>query len=273
MLALALILRYVLDEKWDFPFGNQWFVLPSTSVSFPFSLWFLCPLSSCTTYLFLPRFCVFYLLLCTLDSVPTLTSIWSGEVAGTLLCGSAYPSRSIVCYFLCIWSCSVPVSLCKRHWFRCWGIAIEWNSAQWMLHWESGDPALARGPFHFAVVVLLCISHKLDYRDLPDMSHFLWDSKIFCGLDHLPSCWTKRINQKSFSFPIFFRSLKAHLEHSVIVFSLAIIFISGLLFFYSTSVKPGKTEKISNECSYPKIRWVQWRSKLNQMLTSWRLNQ
>lgn len=101
-IALALLLRYVLDEKWDFPVGNEWFVLPSTSVSFPFSLWFLCPLSSCTTYLFLPRFCVFYLLLCTLDSVPTLTSIWSGEVAGTLLCGSAYPSGSIVCYFLCI---------------------------------------------------------------------------------------------------------------------------------------------------------------------------
>lgn len=101
VIASALLQRYVLDERWDFPFGNQRLVLPSTSISFPFSLWFLCPLSSCTTHLFLPRICV-YLLLCTLDSVPTLMSIWSGEVAGTLLCVSAYPGGSIVCYFLCI---------------------------------------------------------------------------------------------------------------------------------------------------------------------------
>lgn len=63
----ALLLRYVLDERWDFPFGNQWLVLTSTSISFSFSLWFLCPLSSCTTHLF------FASLLCVLSSFVHLT--------------------------------------------------------------------------------------------------------------------------------------------------------------------------------------------------------
>lgn len=199
-----------LRSGWKICFSFSESVACLTSVSFPFSLW-LCPfIHYCTPrhrrrrrrhhHLFLPRFCVFRSPFVHLR-VSAHTHEHMGRSANWH--SAAYPPRSIVCYFLCVWSCSVSVSACRRRWFRCWGIAIKWNSAQWTPRWKSRGTLLwprARSPF--AVVVIPRTVRQLQSPWIASRVKFSSrDSRTCCGLDQSPGVCTCSARHPRVSVP------------------------------------------------------------------------